>query len=325
MKIGKLTNETLKKLILDKLPSAKGVMLTSGVGEDCAAIEFGSEACVLSTDPITGATESIGSLAVHVSGNDIASSGAKPKYMLVTLLIPPNKTEEDIAIVVDELIKTSQELDISIIGGHTEITSAVNRIVVSTTVIGRVQKEKLISSGGAQPGDDIVMTKYAGVEGTCIMYGEYPDVLSSVLSDTDKHEAEELINSLSVIKEGMVASEVGVTAMHDITEGGVYGAVHELCTASDVGCDLYSDEIPILESTKQICSRFRINPKRLIGSGSMLITTSNTNKLLSKLKGSGINAEVIGKVTEGDITVTEDGVNRVLEPPQADELFSIKL
>lgn len=325
MKIGKLTNETLKKLILDKLPSAKDVMLTSGVGEDCAAIEFGSEACVLSTDPITGATEAVGSLAVHVSGNDVASSGAKPKYMLATLLIPPDKTEEDIAKVVDELIKTSEQLGISIIGGHTEITSAVNRIVVSTTVIGRVQKEKLISSSGAQLGDAIVMTKYAGVEGTCIMYGEYPDVLRSVLSDTDKQEAEKLRSYLSVIKEGMIASEVGVTAMHDITEGGVYGAVHELCIASDVGCELYSDEIPILESTKKMCSRFGINPKRLIGSGSMLITTSNTDKLLSTLKESGINGAVIGKVTEGDITVTEDGVNRILEPPEADELFSIKL
>lgn len=325
MKIGKLTNETLKKLILDKLPSAKDVMLTSGVGEDCAAIEFGSEACVLSTDPITGATESIGSLAVHVSGNDVASSGAQPKYMLATLLIPPDKKEEDIAKVVDELIETSIELGISIIGGHTEITSAVNRIVVSTTVIGRVQKEKLISSSGAQPGDDIIMTKYAGVEGTCIMYTEYPDELRPVLSEKDKQEVEGLLKSLSVIKEGMIVSEVGATAMHDITEGGVYGAVHELCTASDVGCELYSDEIPILESTKKMCSRFGINPKRLIGSGSMLITTRNSDKVIKTLRKTGINSAVIGKVTDGDITVTENGVNTVLAPPQSDELFSIKL
>lgn len=325
MKIGKLTNETLKKLILDKLPSANDVMLTSGVGEDCAAIEFGSEACVLSTDPITGATEAIGSLAVHVSGNDIASSGAEPKYMLATLLVPPDKTEEDIARVVDELIQTSEELGISIIGGHTEVTDAVTRIVMSTTVIGRVPKEKLISSSGAQPGDDIIMTKYAGVEGTCILYGEYPDELSSILSDTDKQEAEGLLKSLSVIKEGTIASEVGATAMHDITEGGVYGAVHELCIASNVGCELYSDEIPILESTTKICSRFGINPKRLIGSGSMLITTKNTDKLIKSLKETGINAAVIGKIKEGEITVTEGGINTVLAPPQADELFSIKL
>lgn len=325
MRVGKLTNETLKKLILDKLPSAKDVMLTSGVGEDCAAIEFGSEACVLSTDPITGATEAIGSLAVHVSGNDIASSGAEPKYMLATLLVPPDKNEEDIAEVVEELIQTSEELGISIIGGHTEVTDAVTRIVMSTTVIGRVPKEKLISSSGAKLGDDIIMTKYAGLEGTCILSAEYRDELSSVLTESDKKEVTELKKSLSVIKEGIIASEIGATAMHDITEGGVYGAVHELCTASGVGCELYSKEIPILESTKKICKRFSINAKRLIGSGSMLITTKKTDELICSLKKSGINAAVIGRVKAGDITVTEYGINEVLQPPQADELFSIKL
>ena len=323
MKIGKLTNEQLKEIVLDKLSGAKDVLLTSGVGEDCAAIDFKGEACVLSTDPITGASEGIGALAVHVSGNDVASSGAKPGYMLATLLVPPDKTIDDIKKVVDELIKTADELGISIIGGHTEVTDAVNRIVLSTTVIGRVATDKLISSGGAKPGDDIIMTKYAGIEGTLIILSEHNAKIETMLSEEDKKAAEDIKAMLSVIKDGMTAAQTGASAMHDVTEGGIYGAVHEMCTASRTGCELFGDEIPILNVTKKICETFGINAKRLIGSGSMLITTSKTEEMLKAFCEAGINAKVIGKITVGEITVIENGIKKVLEPPAPDELFSI--
>ena len=323
MRIGKLTNEQLKEIVLDKLHSAKDVILTSGVGEDCAAIDFNGEACVLSTDPITGASDGIGTLAVHVSGNDIASSGAVPKYMLATMLVPPDKTIEDIKRVVEELVNTADELGISIIGGHTEVTDAVTRIVLSTTVIGRVATDKLISSGGAQAGDDIIMTKYAGIEGTVIIAAERSEQIKDILNERDLESLEELKDMLSVIKDGIAASSAGATAMHDVTEGGIYGAVHELCTASKTGCDLYSGDIPVMDVTKKICSVFGINEKRLIGSGSMLITTKDSAKMLEELKQAGINAAVIGKITDGDITVTEGDNKKMLAPPAADELFSI--
>ena len=323
MRIGKLTNEQLKEIVLDKLHPAKDVVLASGVGEDCAAIDFNGEACVLSTDPITGASDGIGSLAVHVSGNDIASSGAVPKYMLATMLVPPDKTIDDIKKVVEELVNTADELGISIIGGHTEVTDAVTRIVLSTTVIGRVATKKLISSGGAQIGDDIVMTKYAGIEGTVIIAAERSQQIKNILCKKDLDDLEELKDMLSVIKDGIAAASAGATAMHDITEGGVYGAVHELCTASKAGCELYSDDIPVMDVTKKLCSVFSINEKRLIGSGSMLITTKNSKKMIEKLKAAGINAAVIGKITDGGINVIEGGSKRMLAPPAADELFSI--
>ena len=323
MKIGKLTNEQLKKIVLDKLTVKGDVLLKSGVGEDCAALDFSGEACVLSTDPITGAVDNIGALAVHVSGNDVASSGAKPTAILVTLLVPPDKGIEDIQKVVDDLIETSAKLNIDIIGGHTEVTDAVTRVVISTTVIGIVAADKLIKSSGAKVGDDIIMTKHAAIEGTYIIASERKDALSDVLSEEDKLVALNLCNQISVINEGMIAAQNGATAMHDITEGGVYGAVHELCEASDVGCVLYSSKIPILGVTQKICDHFGINANRLIGSGSMLITTSNSEEMIKALSDAGISATVIGHTISSGMNVIEGDKTMILTPPQRDELFSI--
>lgn len=323
MNTGKLTNEQLKSVVLSRLRPKREVLLRSGVGEDCAALDFNGEACVLSTDPLTGATENAGSLAVHISCNDVASSGAQPEAMLVTLLIPPDKTLDDIEQVVDELASTADALGIDIIGGHTEVTDAVKRIVISTTVIGRTKSERLITSGGARPGDDIIMTGYAATEGTYIIANEYRQRLKGLLTGEDEKAVEALGSRISVIREGVLAGRLGVSAMHDVTEGGVYGAVHEMCEASGAGCDLYAENIPVLDVTRKICSFFGINPLRLIGSGSMLIATPGAQAMLDELKANGIHAAVIGKIAGKDICVIENGKREILAPPKRDELFSL--
>lgn len=323
MRIGKLSNEQLNNIVLSKLNNKHDILLGSGVGEDCAAIDFNGEACVLSTDPITGACENIGTLAVHVSGNDIASSGAKPSAMLVTLLIPPDKEINDVEKVVAEIITAANSLDIDIIGGHTEVTDAVNRIVVSTTVVGRIQSSDLIKSSGANEGDDIIMTKYAAIEGTYIIASEHKEKLKSVLSESDFEQADALGSQISVVKEGILAGRLGATAMHDITEGGVFGAVHELCEASNVGCELYKEKIPMLDVTKKICEELGIDAYRLIGSGSMLITTQDTEKTIEALEKIYVKASVIGKVISKDICLIENEQKTTLSPSGADELFRI--
>ncbi len=323
MRIGKFTNEQLKDMIFSHLKNSDDILLGSGVGEDCAALDFNGEACVLSTDPITGACENVGSLAVHVSGNDIASSGAKPSAMLVTLLIPPEKEMKDVQKVVAEIIKAADSLGINIIGGHTEVTDAVRRIVVSTTVVGRTKSSDLIKSSGARQGDAIIMTKYAAVEGTFIIASEHSQRLKKVLSQSEYDMAIALGSKLSVIKEGITAGKLGATAMHDITEGGVLGAVHEICEASGIGCELYKEKIPVLDVTKKICEEFCIDAYRLIGSGSMLITTPDEKKIVSALEKNGVKATVIGKITGKEICLVENGQKSILCAPGADELFNI--
>ena len=256
-----------------KLNYKHDVLLSAGVGEDCAALDFGGEACVLSTDPITGAATHIGKLAVHISVNDVASSGARPVAMLVTMLIPENMTLDEIDIVCGEMADTADGLGIDIIGGHTEITDAVNRLVISSTVIGRIASEKLIRSSGARPGDAIIMTKHAALEGTYIIAHDHKHLLNDALTDAEMEDARILGQQLSVLDDGMIGAQNGATAMHDVTEGGVFGAAYELCDASGCGCHLYQDDIPVRDVTNKICHALGLNVYRLIGSGSMLITT----------------------------------------------------
>ncbi|NLD48338.1 MAG: AIR synthase, partial [Clostridiaceae bacterium] len=170
MKVGKLPNSLLKEIIIDKLrKERKEVLVRPGIGEDCGVVDFDKNVCVISSDPITGAVNEVGRLAVHVSCNDIASCGAEPVGLVLTVLVPPKAEKEDLKIVMDQVNETAASLNVDIIGGHTEVTDAVNRFVIVSTVLGKVLRDKLVTTKGAKPGDDIVITKSAGLEGTAII------------------------------------------------------------------------------------------------------------------------------------------------------------
>lgn len=323
MKIGKLTNEQLKSIVFTRLHPKHDVLLRSGVGEDCAAIDFGGEACVLSTDPITGAATNLGKLAVDISCNDVASSGARPYAVLITMLVPPDSTYEDMEKVMDQLADEADRMGVDIIGGHTEVTDAVSRIVLSATVIGRIETDKIVKSSGAKPGDFILMTGYAAMEGTYIIANDRKDQLAGILTDEDRKTLDNLCSGISVVEEGVTAGLSGATAMHDVTEGGIYGAIYELCEASCVGCEIYKEKIPVLDVTRKICGKYGIDPYRLIGSGSMLITAGNAEEMTAALNKKGIKVSVIGKIIGIGINLIEQGKVSQIQPPAADELFSI--
>jgi hydrogenase expression/formation protein HypE len=154
MKIGKVPNNKLKKIILDKISfNRSDILIRPKIGEDCSAVDFGEYACVLSSDPITGAANEVGRLAVHISCNDIASCGVEPIGLMVTILAPPESTEKELETIMHQLCDTASSLKVDILGGHTEITDSVNRFVVVTTAIGKGMKNKLIKSSGARPGN----------------------------------------------------------------------------------------------------------------------------------------------------------------------------
>ena len=293
------------------------------MGEDSAALDFGEFACVLSTDPITGAGANIGWLAVHVACNDVATMGAEPIGVLSTLLLPEGSGEAEIARIMDDIHRAAIELGIEVLGGHTEITPKIPNPILSLTSVGRVLKRNLVTSGGAKPGDVVILTKAAALEGTAILATDFASFLQDKMPPDRLRHAQDFIKRISVVTDGVVAARNGATAMHDPTEGGVIGALYELAEASGVGLEIEADRIPVLPETQQIAAIFSIDPLRLISSGAMLITAQSATPVLEALSQQGVPATVIGRVTAGDRTLIRDGRRLRIEPPERDELWRV--
>ncbi|WP_017209851.1 AIR synthase family protein [Clostridium beijerinckii] len=325
MKEGKLDFEDLRNIILNnKTIKRKEVKIRNDVGEDCSIIDFGEYEGIFSTDPITGASENVGKLAVHINCNDIASAGGEPIGILVTILAPTSSTLQEINEIMKEINEEAAKINVEIIGGHTEVTSAVNKMVISVTVIGKNLKGKSVKTAGAQLGDDIIVTKTLGLEGTYILINDHKARIEKILSKEEIEFGSNLINKLSVLREGKIGGEFGVNSMHDITEGGLLGGLFEVAMASNKGFKIFKEKIPMLDITKKVCEEFKIDPLRLISSGSMLITTKNGTRLMKLLDESGIEASIIGKICESGALLIDDDIEIEVEAPKRDELFNIQ-
>ncbi|MFZ7119359.1 MAG: AIR synthase family protein [Eubacteriaceae bacterium] len=328
MEIGKLTNEQLDEIIFSKIKYKDDkVLVGSGIGEDCSVLDFKNDLCVISTDPITATTNNLGKLSVHISCNDVASKGVKPFAIMVTILAPPKCHIDDIKELMQDIMDICNQLQIELIGGHTEITDAVNRIVISTTCIGSGSRESLLSSNKIiKPGDNLIMTKYAGCEGTVILFNDFEKELKAILDEDEIKQVKYLEKSISVIKEGILASKVGVKEMHDVTEGGILGAAWELAEKAKLGVNINVDNISLLSSTVKISQYFNIDPLKLISSGAMLMVVAKekTNELIHKMKENNIDNSVIGEFYEGNSIISSN--NKVidsLEAPNSDELYKV--
>ncbi|MBP3457835.1 MAG: AIR synthase family protein [Lachnospiraceae bacterium] len=324
MKIGKVPENVLKRSILKQIKTKRPeVLVGAGVGEDCAAIALEpDEVMVLSTDPITGTTQDIGRWAVMVSANDIASSGAEVIGMLVCAMLPPDITEPEIREVMEQIETSCEELHIQVVGGHTEITDAVTRPVLTFTGIGKVKKDRLLATKGARPGQDVVVTKWVGLEGTSILAKEREQMLLEKFPRHLIDEAKAYEQMMSVVPEAAIAVKSNVSAMHDITEGGVFGALWEMAESAGVGLTIDLKKLPIKQATVEICNFFDINPYEMMSSGSMLIAADNGHDLVRELEKANIHGVVVGKVTDGNDRIVVNGdETRFLEPPKTDELY----
>lgn len=322
MKIGKVPPEILARSVFPfEGKRRKEVLVHSGFGEDCSVIDFGNDnVAVMSTDPITGADKHSGYLAVMVSCNDLAACGARPLGILVTLLLPEGTDEGELHEIMENIHRAASQIKVEVLGGHSEVTAAVNKVVINSTAVGIAKRDSYISSSGAAPGDDIIVTKSLGLEGAAILASDYEDYLKKRLPEEYIETARSFLEHISVIEDGLVATQVGVTAMHDITEGGLLGACHEIAEASGVGMEVWEDRLPVLPETLAICKAFDIDPLGLISSGSMLITSPKGEKVVAALDSQGIPATVIGKVVQkGRFILGEE--KTPLVPPKRDELY----
>lgn len=328
MKIGKLPEPVLIRSVLKEVQHRRPeVLVGPAVGQDCAVLEPAEgDVLVFSSDPITGTIKDIGSHSVHITANDLAASGAEPLGIMVTILLTPETEESQLKEMMRGLESACEQLNIEVMGGHTEITDVVKQPLISITGVGRIRKEEVLTTSAAKPGQDVVITKWIGLEGTSIAAKEKEEKLLERFAPSFVETAKRFDQYLSVVPEAKIAKAWGVSAMHDITEGGVFGALWEMGNGSGTGLDIDLKKIPIRQETVEVCEVLGLNPYILMSSGSMLITTEDGFGLVRKLEQVGIHAAVVGKVTDSNDRILRNGEDtRYLDKPQSDELYKIYL
>jgi hydrogenase maturation factor len=325
---GKVPTEILQEVVFRSLGAKRNdVVLGPSVGEDAAIVRVGKETAVIATDPVTGAEEWLGWLAVNVSANDVATCGVEPRWFSSCLLLPRHAEKQLIAKICSQMNKATQQLNVAIIGGHCEITPGIERPIVVGCSMGIADNGQYVTSGGAKVGNKIVMTKGAGLEGTAILATDRRSDLQKAFGERFLRRAEDFFTKISVVKDALTAFDVGgVSAMHDPTEGGIAGGLHELADAANIDFRVHEEGIPIPVETEKICAHFGIDPLQLISSGSLLVTAEEERamEIVSRLSQNGIDASLVGEMTKpgsGRILVTKEGKKIALIRPVSDHLW----
>ncbi len=301
--MGKLPNDLLEKFLRRFNFHDPSVLIRAGVGEDTTAVDIDEEEIlVIKSDPITFATDHVGHYAVLVNANDIATSGATPRWLLTTLLFPSGVVPSAVRKIMHELESVSRKWNISLCGGHTEITDAVTRPVIIGMLAGTVAKKDLVDKRNIQPGDSVLLTKAVAVEGTAIIAREFGDRLATLgMSKTEIETCRQFLSSIGILEEAKIAGSFkGVSGMHDITEGGLATALLELSIAGEHRIRVEMDRIPVFPQTRKICRLLQIDPMGLIGSGSLLISCRGNiaEPLMAGIRDAGIDVTRIGEVID---------------------------
>ena len=306
--VGKLKHKFLNNMLDNFVSSThlkdSRVVVGSQIGEDAAVIDMGDKYLVAKTDPITFVTDEIGYYAVNVNVNDVVCTGATPKWFQSTILLPAKHTDEDlIATIFKNIHDTCKSFGITVIGGHTEITAGLDRPIVIGSLLGEVEKDKLVLTSGAKAGDSIILTKGIFIEGTSIIAREKEDFLK------EKGYGNQFIEKcknylydpgISIFKEAFVSNNnFTITSMHDLTEGGLFNGLAEIAIASELGLLIKKEQINLLPEPLELSKIFKLNPYSTISSGSLLISISpeSAEDLINLLRKNGINSMVIGNFT----------------------------
>lgn len=318
----------LRRVVYKHLGAQRSdVILGPSIGEDAAILKAGNEIIVLKSDPVTGALERVGYLAVHVNANDVATRGVEPSWLVSTILLPQSLDERAIKTICTQMDTAASSLGIAIVGGHTEVTPGLDHAVVIGATVGVAKDGRYVRSDGAQPGDKLIMTKGAGVEGTAILASDRRTFLEERIGRRAVARARRFYDRISVVREALVAFRTGgVHAMHDPTEGGIAGGLHEIADASGVGFTVDDSEIPVAKETRMICEAFDIDPLQLVGSGALLIAceASAADQIVNRLGEEKIEAAIIGEVLaerSKRFIVRRDGKRAKLPMPKSDHLW----
>lgn len=301
---GKLPNDLLGGHLRGLAADDPAVLVAPGVGEDVAALDIGaSEVLVVHGDPITLSGQELGRYAVRVNANDVATAGATPRWFLTTVLLPPGTTAAEALALLGDVAEAARESGVTPVGGHTEVTGVVAEPVVSGTMLGVVGRTELRDKRAALPDDRVVFTKAVAVEGTALLANELGDELRAAgLRDDELAACRAFFDLISVTPEARVAARFnGVVAMHDVTEGGLATALHELSLASELGLVVETRRVPVYPETRRVCEALGLDPLGLIGSGSLLVVCrpETVAPLCAALHREGVAATEIARFVDG--------------------------
>ena len=301
--MSKFSLDVLNKYIHPHIKSNDpDVILGPVFGEDVAITRISDGFLVSHVDPIVGAVKDIGWLAVHVACNDIATSGSKPRWILILLLVPNREDEALVGEIMRDANRAATEIGVSIIGGHTGYSANLSRPLVSITALGVLTDQAPIYTGGARVGDHIFITKGIALEGTAILANDFSKIaLEKGLSHQNLDDARELMNGVSVVPEAMILSEIGATSMHDVTRGGLQETLVEMAKLSNLGFQVFSDRILMPDIVRRFSQVFEFDPMKMISSGSLAATIPavSVREAEKALISSGILFADIGEVVNG--------------------------
>ncbi len=310
--MSKFSLDVLQKRVFPFVGAADpDVILGAAFGEDIALTRVGGDVLVSHVDPIVGAIGNIGGLAVHVACNDVATSGIPPRWALLLVLVPSIDDEELLEQIMRDASDTAKELGVAIIGGHTGYSAGLSRPLVAVTALGTAGGHELIRSNGARIGDHVLVTKGIALEGTGILAQDFADVARDLgLSDDELVEARKLLTDVSVVRDALALAEQGVTAMHDVTRGGLLETLLEIAHLSDVGIEVDSAKLPIHPIVARFAQTFQFDPMRMISSGTLAVTVppKKVEAVSHALEKLGTPFAFIGRVVDGTgVRIARDG------------------
>ena len=299
---GKVRSDDLLEFVFGRTGATdESVIQGPAEGEDAAAIEWPGGQLVVSSDPISLAASQVGTLGVHVACNDVAASGADPRWLTTVIMLPHGG---DLEAITRDLDAAARDVGAAIVGGHSEYVDALSRPLLSLTAMGAT--DRFVPTGGAEPGDRVLLTKAAGIEGTAVLAADFGADLD--VDDDLLDRATDFLEEISVVPDARVLREYA-TAMHDPTEGGVLAGALELARASGVTLEVDRESIPVREETGTLCAAADVDPLRIFGSGALLATVpaGAVDDCLDAFDGTGIDVAEIGVVRAGAPSLELDG------------------
>ncbi|MCD7725358.1 MAG: AIR synthase family protein [Clostridiales bacterium] len=326
MRQGKISENVLKRSVLKQIKTYRDEVISgAGIGKDCAILAFAEgEQIALSTTPVTAPLAQLGSYAIPMALNNVAAAGAEPVGVLLSILLPEETEEAAFRQFMEQTEQLCQSCQVEIVGGHTEVTAAVAEPVLTVTGVGRKEAARTGCPRGIKANQDIVVSKWIGLEGTVRLARRYQKELCGRYPVRMIQEAAAYDRYFSVIPEAAIAMKSGVCGMHDVSRGGIFGALWEMSSGAGVGLEIDLKKLPVKQETIEICEFFELNPYELLSGGCLIMVTEDGVGLTGALAREEIPAVIVGRTTDGnDRVLYNEDEKRYLDMPKTDQIYQI--